>query len=104
METKKVKQQNLLTFFSRDKDNIQEKDGDSAESLPSTSASSLGETHKNKYVDTSECKIQTKKRKGDYVRHYNKEYLKLGFIIAPGNELSPRPLCVVCSEIMSNEL
>ena len=43
---KKVKQQNLLTFFSRDKDNIQGKGGDSAESLPSTSASSLGETEK----------------------------------------------------------
>lgn len=70
METKKVKQQNLLTFFRKGKDNIQEKSRDGAESMPNTSTSSLGETQKIKYVDTSECEIQTKKRKGNYVRHY----------------------------------
>ncbi|KDR08680.1 Zinc finger MYM-type protein 6, partial [Zootermopsis nevadensis] len=43
------------------------------------------------------------KRKGNFVRHYDKEYLKLGFIVAPGSELSPRPLCVICSEVLSND-
>ncbi|KAK9695013.1 hypothetical protein QE152_g33146 [Popillia japonica] len=33
---KKVKQQNLLTFFSIDKDNLQEKDDDGGESFAST--------------------------------------------------------------------
>jgi hypothetical protein len=56
-----------------------------------------------KCADTSECVTATKKRKGNFVRHYDKEYLKLGFTVAAGSELSPRPLCVVCSEILSND-
>lgn len=49
------------------------------------------------------CAIQPKKRKGNGVKHYNKEYLKFGFIVAPGNELSPRPLFVICSETLLND-
>jgi hypothetical protein len=49
------------------------------------------------------CDSNKKKKKGNFVRHYDKEYLKLGFTVAAGSELSPRPLCVVCSEILSND-
>ena len=54
-------------------------------------------------MDTSEWAMQTKKRKLSVVRKYNKEYLELGFMAAPGSEQSPRPLCVVCSEVLSND-
>lgn len=36
-----------------------------------------------------EYAIQTKKRKGNFVGHFVKDYLKFGFIAAPGGELSP---------------
>ncbi|XP_044285324.1 zinc finger MYM-type protein 6-like [Varanus komodoensis] len=93
--------QNILTFKS--KNNSPKKSIDDTENKPSTSASSLKGTVKMKCVDTPVGATETKKRKANFVRHYNKEYLKLGFTVAPGSEQSPRPLCVVCSEILSND-
>ena len=48
MENKKVKEQNHLTFFSRDKDTNQEQTSACSKSMPSTSASSLEETKTKK--------------------------------------------------------
>lgn len=45
----------------------------------------------------------TENKKLKVSRKYDKDYLKLGFIQEPGSELDPRPLCVVCSESLSND-
>ncbi|XP_028968356.1 SCAN domain-containing protein 3-like [Galendromus occidentalis] len=36
-------------------------------------------------------------------RKYDASYLRFGFIQEPGSEFEPRPLCIVCSECLSNE-
>lgn len=50
--------------------------------------------------------IQTgggEKKKLKVTRKYNLDYLKFGFIQEPGSDLYPRPLGIVCSEILSND-
>lgn len=48
-------------------------------------------------------KLQVKST-SHFVRKYDCEYLKFGFIIAPSCEESlPKPQCVICKEILSNE-
>ena len=46
---------------------------------------------------------ESKKRKGEFGREYDKKYFELGFTIAPCSEQSPQPLCLVCSQILSND-
>lgn len=59
---------------------------------------------KKECIDTSKCATETTKRTGNIVRHYNKEYLELGFtVVALGSGLSPVLLCVLYSEILANE-
>lgn len=50
-----------------------------------------------KYVKTSECEIQTKKRKGNIVRHCNQVHC------GPWQRTTPRPLWALCCEILSND-
>ncbi|XP_044300501.1 transcription intermediary factor 1-beta isoform X6 [Varanus komodoensis] len=87
----------------KSENNSEKKSIDDTENKPSTTASSLKGTVKTKCVDTPVGATETKKRKSNFVRHYNKDYLKFGFTVAPGSEQSPRPLCVVCSGILSND-
>ena len=44
-----------------------------------------------------------KKRKREFVRQNGEKYLKFGFTVAPGNEQCPQSLCLVCSQILSND-
>ena len=43
------------------------------------------------------------KKKRKISRKYDSSYLKFGFIQEPGNELNPRPLCIVCCASLSND-
>ncbi|XP_053145433.1 zinc finger MYM-type protein 6-like [Hemicordylus capensis] len=44
-----------------------------------------------------------KKARGMFIRKYNADYLQYGFICSPGSEKVPRPQCVICSTVLSNE-
>lgn len=45
-----------------------------------------------------------KKKKGTFVRNYNDDYVKYGFIcFSSGSNDIPKPQCVLCSVILSNE-
>jgi len=41
--------------------------------------------------------------KASKLRHYNDEYLKIGFTVIDGSASEPLPQCVVCYETLSNE-
>ena len=49
--------------------------------------------------------VQTggEKKKRKISRKHDSSYLKFGFIQEPGNELDPRPLCIVCCASLSND-
>ena len=53
-------------------------------------------------VDTDYAET-SKKRKGDFIRQYDKKYLELGFTVAPNSEKVPLPMCLVCAKILSND-
>ena len=59
---------------------------------------SVEQTTKSAYSNKLSVTGESKKRKRESVRQYDKKYLELGFTIAPCNEQSPRPLCLVCPE------
>ena len=44
-----------------------------------------------------------RKRNREFVRQYDEKYLEFGFTVAPVNEQCPQPLCLVCSQILSND-
>ena len=52
-------------------------------------------------MDHTKKAIKCKNRKGDFVKQY--KYLDLGFTIVPSSEKEPRPKCIVCAKIVSNE-
>ena len=53
-------------------------------------------------VDTDYAET-SKKRKGDFIRQYDKKYLELGFTVAPNSEKMSLPMCLVCAKILSND-
>ena len=53
-------------------------------------------------VDTDYAET-SKKRKGDFIKQYDKKYLELGFTVAPNIEKVPLPMCLVCAKILSND-
>ena len=64
---------------------------------------SVEQTTKRACADKSNVTGGSTKRKGEFVRQYDKKYLELGFTVAPCSEQSPRPLCLVRSQILSND-
>ena len=46
--------------------------------------------------------VKSKKQKGEFVRHYDKKYLEFGFAVTSSGQ-SPRPLRLVCSQILPND-
>ena len=46
---------------------------------------------------------EVRNEKGNLSGNTIKKYLELGFTVAPCSEQSPRPLCLVCSQILSND-
>lgn len=49
--------------------------------------------------------LSPKKKKGTFIRNYNDDYIKYGFICYySGSNPVPKPQCVLCSVILSNEM
>ncbi|XP_003738604.1 SCAN domain-containing protein 3-like [Galendromus occidentalis] len=48
-------------------------------------------------------KKRAKRAKASKTRWYHPDYLELGFVVEPGSEVCPRPLCLVCSQSLSND-
>ena len=100
-----TKQQCIMVYFSK-KDKTKTFETDNSQNGNEASISratvSVEQTTKRTCADKSIVTGGSKKRKGEFVRQYDKEYLELGFTVAPCSEQSPRPLCLVCSQILSN--
>lgn len=62
-----------------------------------TSVSSKGEASASTY--NSEPPVKKKK----WMRQYNDEFLKYGFINCEKEKREPRPQCVICNEVLANE-
>ncbi|XP_050528105.1 zinc finger BED domain-containing protein 5-like [Daktulosphaira vitifoliae] len=58
--------------------------------------------HSTSSSDSNRRNVNSKSTVGTKVRKYNTEYLQLGFTFA-GTEDEPKPQCVICLEILSNE-
>nr|CAI5868874.1 unnamed protein product [Callosobruchus analis] len=55
-------------------------------------------------TDESEYSPQSSKKRKSFVRHYIPDYLKYGFVLWPQSEENcPKPECVVCRDVLSNE-
>ena len=97
-------QQSILMFFNKkDKNMTSETDNSQNANEASTSTANVEQTTKRVCADMSTITGGGKKRKGEFVRQYDKKYLELGFTVAPCSEQSPPPLCLVCSRILSND-
>ncbi|XP_026546538.1 SCAN domain-containing protein 3-like isoform X1 [Notechis scutatus] len=100
------KQRNILHFFGNTKDNITN-DNSNNNMYTSFNHELINELEPpQSSTVTIRKNIQTgvgKKKKLKISRKYHLDYLKFGFIQEPGSELDPRPLCIVCSKILSNE-
>ncbi|XP_077974495.1 zinc finger MYM-type protein 6-like [Styela clava] len=53
----------------------------------------------SRYVD---CHKRKQEKKLEFVRQYDEKYMELAFTVARGSEQSPRPLCLVCDQVLSN--
>lgn len=89
------KQSNIYNFFINKKDNYN--NSNNYEETLEPPQSSSGVIRKNIETNGGE------KKKIKILRKYNSNYLKFGFIQEPDSDLHPRPLCVVCSDILSND-
>jgi len=101
------KQSNIYNFFINTKEKISNSDSGVGSSFDRnlSSDSKSSETLQSS-SDIIKKNIETgggKKKKLKKLRKYNSDYLRFGFIQEPGSDLHPRPLCVVCSEILSND-
>jgi hypothetical protein len=47
--------------------------------------------------------VRHKKKKGTFIRKYNENYLKFGFILCPGTEQLQKLQCVLCAVVLGNE-
>ncbi|XP_025207725.1 zinc finger BED domain-containing protein 5-like, partial [Melanaphis sacchari] len=59
-------------------------------------------TDQHSSSDSNRRNVNSKSTVGTKVRKYNTEYLQLGFTFA-GTEDEPKPQCIICLEILSNE-
>ena len=94
-----------MIFFEKDKSKIS-KTGNSQngnEASINRPTASVEQTTKRAYSDKLSVTGKSKKLKGEFTRQYDEKYLELGLTIAPCSEQSPRPLCLVFSQILSNE-
>lgn len=100
----------FIIFFINTKDNIKNNDNSNNSDMCTSlnrelsynskfsepPQSSSGAIRKNIQTGGGEKKLKISKK-------YNSNYLKFGFDQEPGSDLHLRPLCVVCSEILSND-
>lgn len=53
--------------------------------------------------DSLDVPDSSKKKKRDITRRYQNEFLKFGFILQPGSNSIPKPQCILCGDVLSNE-
>ena len=102
-----MKQQGIMVYFNKkDKSKTSETDNsqNGIEASIRRATVSAEQTTKRTCTDKLSVTGRSKKRKGEFVRQYDKKYLELGFTVAPCSEQSPLPLCVICSQILSNDV
>ena len=101
-----TKQQGIMVYFNK-KDKTKTSETDNSQNGNEASISratvSVEQTTKSTCADKSNVTGGSKKRKGEFIRQYDKKYLELGFTVAPCSGQPPRPLCLVCSQILSND-
>ena len=101
-----TKQHGIMLYFNK-KDNTKTCETDNSQNGNEDSISratvSVEQTTKRICADKSNVTGGSKKQKGEFVRQYDKKYLKLGFTVAPCSEQLPQPLCLVYSQILSND-
>lgn len=90
------KQGTLLTFFNVKSSSVQQERGDNSESTNIPGTPPRG--------DNIQVPPPQKKKKSNFVRRYNDDYHKYGFIVWPESpENDPRPMCLICREFKSND-
>ena len=67
-----------------------------------TSLESFFEKGERRNDETAEASKTANKKKAAFKRKYQESYLSYGFI-ATGDSRSPSPLCIICSDQLSNE-
>ena len=101
-----TKQQGIISYFNK-KDKTKTSETDNSQNGNEASIGratvSVQQTTKRTSADKSNVTGGSKKRKGEFVRQYDKKYLELGFTVAPCSEQSPRLLCLVRSQILPND-
>ena len=102
-----TKRQGIMVYFNK-KDKTKTSRTDNSQIGNETSISratvSIEQTTKRTCADKSNVTGGSMKRKGEFVRQYNKKYLLLGFTVAPCSEQTPWLLFLVCSQILSNDV
>ena len=100
-----MKQQGIMMFFEKDKSKISKTGNcqNGNEASINRPTASVEQTTQRAYSDKLSVTGKSKKLKGEFTRQYDEKYLELGLTIAPCSEQSPRPLCLVFSQILSNE-
>ena len=85
-----------MHFFNKAKDKITNENSNT-----SFNSELINESeHRQSWSDHIKKNVQTGGKKS---RKYDSSYLKFGFIEEHGNKLDPRPLCMVCCKILSND-
>ena len=97
--------QQMVYFNKKDKTKTSETDNsqNGNEASISRATVSVEQTTKRTCANKSNVTGGSRKRKGKFVRQYDKQYLELDFTVAPCSKQSPWPLYLVCSQILSND-
>jgi len=98
-------QRSILMYFSKKgKSTTSETDNtqNGNESSASSGTASVEQTVKQACADNVLNTGGSKKRKGEFVRQYDKKYCNLVFTVTY-IEQSPRLLCLVCSQVLYND-
>ena len=92
---------NILHFFSKTKDKITNENSNT--SVNSKLINELEHPQSSSDHVRKNVQIGGEKNKRKISRKYDSSYLKFGFVQEPGNELDPRPLCILYCVSLSND-
>ena len=99
-------QKSILSFFDKkDGSKPTETDNSQNENDANINGANVEPPRSRKKLNEDTLMIpgKARKRKREFVAQYDKKYLEFGFTLAPGNEQCPQLLCLVCSQILSND-
>ena len=99
-------QKSILSFFDKkDGSKPTETDNSQNENDANINGANVEPPRSRKKLNEGTLMIpgKARKRKREFVAQYDKKYLEFGFTLAPGNEQCPQLVCLVCSQILSND-